>query len=188
MGVFIRWLRDNRANALALVLSTTLEQFGALLEDDGGRRQLAGVGRGGLGGPVGERNEAGPAQTGPATIVARAGAGGLGVGTVISSHDRLVIGRFARWSQHLPPRDHAGMPHLPRLVSHVQRARPIMRTRLLGFTLLAACATDPTLPPDCTPGDLTCDHVTTGKEDGVTTTSGMPFLPASAGPVTWQSP
>lgn len=58
-----------------------------------------------------------------------------------------------------------------------------MRTRLLSIILLAAvgCATDPKLAADCTPGDLTCTHVSTGKADGVTTTSGMPYLPAPGG-------
>ena len=52
--------------------------------------------------------------------------------------------------------------------------------RWLLAALCAGCATEQ-MPTDCTPGDLTCSHVTTGKEDGVTTTSGMPFLPAPGG-------
>jgi hypothetical protein len=55
-----------------------------------------------------------------------------------------------------------------------------MRTLALTLLLVASCATDPSVPADCTPGDLTCDPVATGKADG-TTTSGMPFLPAPGG-------
>ena len=52
--------------------------------------------------------------------------------------------------------------------------------RLVTLTLVAACATDPKLPPDCTPGDLSCDHTHSGKADS-TTSGGMPFLPAPGG-------
>src|SRR5205823_10041565 len=57
-----------------------------------------------------------------------------------------------------------------------------MQIHFLGLSFLAACATDPTgLPADCTPGDLTCDTVAVGKEDGTNTSGGMPFLPAPGG-------
>jgi hypothetical protein len=55
-----------------------------------------------------------------------------------------------------------------------------MKTHAVVLSLLAGCASD-LATNDCTPGDLTCTEQTTGKEDGLTTAGGMPFLPAPGG-------
>ena len=55
-----------------------------------------------------------------------------------------------------------------------------MKTRVVLLSLLAGCAAD-VASNDCTPGDLTCTQPTSGKEDGLTTSGGMPFLPAPGG-------
>src|SRR5438067_5995341 len=55
--------------------------------------------------------------------------------------------------------------------------------RTLAAIVLAGsvgCATDPTTN-DCVPGDLACTQPSLGKEDGPTTSSGMPYLPAPGG-------